>query len=465
MPVLIKDNIEARRAARHGRLPGPARLAAGRDAPLVRRLRGAGLVVLGATNLSEWANFRSTASTSGWSAVGGQTRNPYDPDRNTSGSSSGSAAAIAAGPGPAGGGHRDRRLDRLAGRRVRRGRVQADRRPGPRRRHRPDQLPAGHRRSDGPRPSPTRRRCSRCWPAVPRQPSPRSRWPAGRVALWRPDGMTDRGARGASTRWPSGCGSRLRADRARCRPSSGRSRTPSSTPCWPSSRWSCRPICERGRESTRAIGRSCWPSTGPMSWSCRSSPMRSSAAACRAGAAASVGGLPDGTEAAATRPAAQALAGVLDGAEFALAPTNSPAWPIELRRRGRARAADLVAVRGDRLAVGQPAGRQRARPADRASACSAGTARTSGCWPSPPTCRRCCPAGLPAGLSWSCRAQAGFAEHPHSASSTHVRTGATADSGWPGTPQPTCGRTSRCHRAASARVAVLGAPQCVARPH
>ena len=56
--------------------------------------------MLGSTNLSEWANFRSTASTSGWSAVGGQTRNPFDPDRNTSGSSSGSAAAIAAGLAP-----------------------------------------------------------------------------------------------------------------------------------------------------------------------------------------------------------------------------------------------------------------------------------------------------------------------------------------------------------------------------
>src|SRR5439155_11248849 len=67
------------------------------DAPLVARLRAAGLVVLGSANLSEWANFRSTLSTSGWSAVGGQTTNPYDIGRNTSGSSSGSAAAIAAG--------------------------------------------------------------------------------------------------------------------------------------------------------------------------------------------------------------------------------------------------------------------------------------------------------------------------------------------------------------------------------
>jgi len=100
VPVLIKDNIEA------VGLPGTAGSRAllgsppDRDAPLVERLRGAGLVILGATNLSEWANCRSTASTSGWSAVGGQTRNPFDPERSTSGSSSGSAAAIAAGLAP-----------------------------------------------------------------------------------------------------------------------------------------------------------------------------------------------------------------------------------------------------------------------------------------------------------------------------------------------------------------------------
>jgi amidase len=100
VPILIKDNIEA------VGLPGTAGSRAlldsppVADAPLVDRLRRAGLVVLGSTNLSEWANFRSTASTSGWSAVGGQTRNPFDSDRNTSGSSSGSAAAIAAGLAP-----------------------------------------------------------------------------------------------------------------------------------------------------------------------------------------------------------------------------------------------------------------------------------------------------------------------------------------------------------------------------
>jgi amidase len=71
-----------------------------RDAHLVTRLREAGAVILGKTNLSEWANIRSTRSTSGWSTRGGLTRNPHALDRNTSGSSSGSAAAAAAGLAP-----------------------------------------------------------------------------------------------------------------------------------------------------------------------------------------------------------------------------------------------------------------------------------------------------------------------------------------------------------------------------
>src|SRR5579875_208084 len=67
-----------------------------RDAFLVGRLRDAGAVLLGKTNLSEWANFRSTHSTSGWSGRGGQTKNPYALDRNPCGSSSGSGAAVSA---------------------------------------------------------------------------------------------------------------------------------------------------------------------------------------------------------------------------------------------------------------------------------------------------------------------------------------------------------------------------------
>ena len=97
-PVLIKDNIESA-----GSLPttaGSLALAGNvtnRDAPLVARLRSAGAVILGKTNLSEWANIRSTHSISGWSAVGGQTHNPWAIDRDPCGSSSGSGAAVAAG--------------------------------------------------------------------------------------------------------------------------------------------------------------------------------------------------------------------------------------------------------------------------------------------------------------------------------------------------------------------------------
>jgi len=97
-PVLIKDNIESA-----GPLPTTAGSLAlannvtNRDAPLVARLRGAGAVILGKTNLSEWANIRSNSSISGWSAVGGQVHNPWALDRNPCGSSSGSGAAVAAG--------------------------------------------------------------------------------------------------------------------------------------------------------------------------------------------------------------------------------------------------------------------------------------------------------------------------------------------------------------------------------
>ncbi|HEV7432512.1 MAG TPA: amidase [Steroidobacteraceae bacterium] len=97
IPLLIKDNIET--ADPLPTTAGSLALSANRgnrDAPLVARLRAAGAIVLGKANLSEWANMRSSVAVSGWSAVGGQTRNPYALDRNASGSSSGSAAAVAA---------------------------------------------------------------------------------------------------------------------------------------------------------------------------------------------------------------------------------------------------------------------------------------------------------------------------------------------------------------------------------
>lgn len=95
VPVVVKDNVEA------SGLPGCAGATSllGRpaaDAPLVQRLRSAGAIVLAATNLSEWANLRSPRSTSGWSAVGGLTVNPWRLDRSAGGSSSGSGAAVAA---------------------------------------------------------------------------------------------------------------------------------------------------------------------------------------------------------------------------------------------------------------------------------------------------------------------------------------------------------------------------------
>lgn len=101
VPVLVKDNIDT-----HD-LPTTAGSLALADAPppikdavLVRRMREAGMVVLGKTNLSEWANIRDEMSTSGWSGYGGLTRNPYGLNRSAGGSSSGSGAAVAAGLAP-----------------------------------------------------------------------------------------------------------------------------------------------------------------------------------------------------------------------------------------------------------------------------------------------------------------------------------------------------------------------------
>lgn len=98
IPVLLKDNIDTgdRMLTTAGSLALAAAPAA-QDATIVQKLRKAGAIILGKTNLSEWANFRSTHATSGWSGRGGLTRNPYVLDRNACGSSSGSGAAVAAG--------------------------------------------------------------------------------------------------------------------------------------------------------------------------------------------------------------------------------------------------------------------------------------------------------------------------------------------------------------------------------
>ena len=101
VPVLVKDNVDvAGMATTAGSLALAANIR-GRDAPLVARLRAAGAVILGKTNLSEWANFRGAPSLSGWSGVGGLTRNPYALDRSPCGSSSGSGSAVAASLAPA----------------------------------------------------------------------------------------------------------------------------------------------------------------------------------------------------------------------------------------------------------------------------------------------------------------------------------------------------------------------------
>ena len=97
IPVLIKDNIDT--VDRMATTAGSLALVGAKppeDAYLVKRLREAGMVLLGKTNLSEWANIRCTYSTSGWSGRGGLTKNPYVPDRHPSGSSSSSGAAVSA---------------------------------------------------------------------------------------------------------------------------------------------------------------------------------------------------------------------------------------------------------------------------------------------------------------------------------------------------------------------------------
>jgi amidase len=97
IPLLVKDNVDTgdRMMTTAGSLALQGSIAA-RDSFVAARLRAAGAVILGKTNLSEWANFRSTKSTSGWSGRGGQVKNPYALDRNPCGSSSGTGAAVAA---------------------------------------------------------------------------------------------------------------------------------------------------------------------------------------------------------------------------------------------------------------------------------------------------------------------------------------------------------------------------------
>ena len=102
IPILIKDNVDVSGMVNSAGSLALAENLPQADAFMVKRLRDAGAVILGKTNLSEWANFRSTRSSSGWSSRGGQTKNPYALDRNPCGSSSGTGAAIAASLGAIG---------------------------------------------------------------------------------------------------------------------------------------------------------------------------------------------------------------------------------------------------------------------------------------------------------------------------------------------------------------------------
>ena len=150
IPIVIKDNIDTadRMMTTAGSLALEGSIAP-RDAFVVERLRAAGAVILAKTNLSEWANFRSTKSTSGWSGRGGQTRNPYVLDRNPCGSSSGTGTAVAANLAAIGVGTETdgsivcpASVSGLVG-------IKPTSRPRQPQRHHPDRAVAGHGRADG----------------------------------------------------------------------------------------------------------------------------------------------------------------------------------------------------------------------------------------------------------------------------------------------------------------------------
>ena len=96
IPIVVKDNIETRKLATTAGSLALKDNITKRDATVIKKLKRAGAIILAKSNLSEWANFRTERSSSGWSAIGGQTRNPIDVNRSACGSSSGSAVAVAA---------------------------------------------------------------------------------------------------------------------------------------------------------------------------------------------------------------------------------------------------------------------------------------------------------------------------------------------------------------------------------
>ncbi len=150
MPILLKDNIDTadRMTTTAGSLALEGSVPA-RDSTVARALREAGAVLLGKTNLSEWANFRARPSSSGWSGRGGQCRNPYALDRSPCGSSSGSGVAAAASFCAAAIGTETDGSIVCPSSQLRPGRHQAHGGTRQPRRHHPDLAQPGHRRADG----------------------------------------------------------------------------------------------------------------------------------------------------------------------------------------------------------------------------------------------------------------------------------------------------------------------------